>query len=242
MYADDLILISASILDLQSMLDICNNVGNCLGIKFNNKKSHCMCIGPLSYVSLPPMQIDDQSINWSQQIKYLGIWINAHKKFNVDLNENRCKFFRTLNSILSKTKFACDLVKLKLLESYCLTSLTYGIESGILDNKQLQSVNCWWNSVFRKIFRYFKWESVKNLICSLQKLNLIFMENLRRILFIKNIVSSHDLYNPTLIGITNCYIHRSEFRTVLEKCNVFISWSTSRIQSAVYVSFKESCL
>src|SRR6267154_1247782 len=209
------------------MLDICNNVGRDLGLKFNSNKSHCIFIGSSSIVSLPSMLIGDQPVNWSQQIKYLGVLINAHKSFNVDLKESRRKFFMTLNSILSKTKFACDLVKLKLLESYCLTSLTYGIESGILDNKQLQSINSWWNSVFRKIFGYFKWESVRNLISSLHKLNFIYTENLRRLLFIKKIINSSDMSNTTLVGITKCYIHRSEFQTVLKKCNVELSWSTS---------------
>ena len=193
-------------------------------------------------VTLPSTLIGDQTINWSQQIKYLGVWLNAHKSFNIDLKESRRKFFMTLNNILSKTKSSCDLVKLKLLESYCFTSLTYGIECGILDNKQLQSINSWWNSVFRKIFGYFKWESVRNLICSLQKLNLIYTENLRRILFIKNIVSCTDIRNNTLENITNCYIHRSEFQTVLQKCNIDISWSISRIKNAVYNSFKETCV
>ena len=241
MYADDLIIISASILDLQSMLDICNNVGISLGLKFNSKKSHCIFSGPSPIVSLPSMLIGDQTISWSQQIKYLGVWINAHKSFNVDLKESRRKFFMTLNCILSKTKFACDLVKLNLLESYCLTTLTYGIESGILDNKQLQSINSWWNSVFRRIFGYFNWESVRNLICSLQKLNFVHTENLQRLLFIKNIVSSSDMNNITLVRVTNCYIHKSEFQTVLKKCNVELSWSIPKIKNAVYNSFKDTC-
>ena len=37
MYADDLILLSSSIIDLQRMLDICNNVGLSLGLTFNHK-------------------------------------------------------------------------------------------------------------------------------------------------------------------------------------------------------------
>ena len=46
MYADDLILLSASILDLQSMLNICSSVGEELGIKFNSSKSKWLFFGP----------------------------------------------------------------------------------------------------------------------------------------------------------------------------------------------------
>ena len=39
LYADDLILLSASVLQLQKMLDLCCHVGLLLDIKFNAKKS-----------------------------------------------------------------------------------------------------------------------------------------------------------------------------------------------------------
>jgi len=200
-----------------------------------------MYIGPSPILNLPTMWIGEQSIAWSQQIKYLGIWINSHKSFNIDLTVNRRNFFMTLNCILSKMKFACDLVKLKILESHCLSLLMYGIDSGVLDTKQLLLVNSWWNSVYRKIFGYFKWESVRNLIGCLQKLNFIHKENLQRILFIKNIIDRPD-QNPTLYGITNCYMYRREFQSVLQKCNVNISWSISKIKKSIKVSFGESCL
>ena len=43
LYADDLILLSASIYDLQKMLDICSKTGNELGLNFNAKEVcvHC---------------------------------------------------------------------------------------------------------------------------------------------------------------------------------------------------------
>jgi hypothetical protein len=41
MYADDILLLSASLIDLQSMLDTCGSEGSLLGMSFNAKKSHC---------------------------------------------------------------------------------------------------------------------------------------------------------------------------------------------------------
>jgi hypothetical protein len=242
MYADDLILLSASILDLQCMLDICSNIGISIGIKFNNKKSHCICIGSPPMSGLPTMLIGAEMIGWVDQIKYLGIWINSHKCFQVDVRESRRKFFMSMNCILSKTRFTCDLVKLRLMESFCLTSLTYGIECGIFDKYQLQSLNCCWNSVFRKIFGYFTWESVSNLICSLNKLNFIYTENIRRVLFIRKILTCRDLNNSTLSKITECYIHRAEFQNVLLKCNLDLSWPVSKLINKVHKTFKDSCV
>ena len=52
MYADDLLLMSASVSDLQLMLDICGVEGRNLGIEFNSKRSLCMDIGPMCTMSL----------------------------------------------------------------------------------------------------------------------------------------------------------------------------------------------
>ena len=147
----------------------------------------------------------------------------------------------TFNCILSKVKYACDLVKLKLLENYCLPSLTYSIECGIFDNCQLASMNSWWNSVYRKIFGYFKWESVRNLICSLNKLNFTYIEHLRRIIFIKKIMSCHVLSNSTLYKVTENYVCRGDFYSVLMKCNIDMSWPISKIVYCVHQAFKNTC-
>ena len=48
MYADDLLkLLSASVIDLQKMLNICSQEALKLGIKFNPNKSKLLCVGPI---------------------------------------------------------------------------------------------------------------------------------------------------------------------------------------------------
>jgi len=46
MYADDLDLMSASILDLKVMLNVCGLVGHEISMKFNFSKCKCIAIGP----------------------------------------------------------------------------------------------------------------------------------------------------------------------------------------------------
>ena len=45
-YADDIILLSASLINLQKMLDICFNQGSKLDIQFNSSKSCLFKSGP----------------------------------------------------------------------------------------------------------------------------------------------------------------------------------------------------
>ena len=46
MYADDIILLSISISDLQLMFNMCSKVFNDLDLPINISKSHCLRIGP----------------------------------------------------------------------------------------------------------------------------------------------------------------------------------------------------
>jgi hypothetical protein len=73
MYADDLLLISSSLICLQSILDICGSEGHRLGMSFNAKKSHCIAIGPHWDKNLATLLINGVTINWSEKIPYLGI-------------------------------------------------------------------------------------------------------------------------------------------------------------------------
>ena len=119
MYADDLILLSASIYDLQKMLNICSNTGNDLGLSFNAKKSKCIVIGPTITGIPAAMTISNMPLQWVDKIKYLGIWILSGKAFCTDFAEARRKFFASVNAMFSNLKYASDIVKLQLMESYC---------------------------------------------------------------------------------------------------------------------------
>ena len=44
-YADDLTLLSPSLRGLQKAADICNDFAQEYSVKFNSKKTQCMCVG-----------------------------------------------------------------------------------------------------------------------------------------------------------------------------------------------------
>jgi hypothetical protein len=188
MYADDLLLLSASIIDLQAMLNICSEGGASLGILFNSVKSKCISIGPNQGDIRAKLTIAGAPQQWETKIKYLGVTLCAGSKFLVDLSDVRRKFFASVNAILSKCKYSSELVNLQLVESHCLPILLFAVESMNLKTNQVKELNSWWNSVFRKIFLYNKWESVKELIMLLQRLDVVHLIYLRRLKFLKKCV------------------------------------------------------
>jgi len=118
-------------------------------------------IGPNTKMVPALLNINSMPLAWVDKIKYLGVWIRAGKYFDVDFAEVRRRFFVSVNSILYHSKYSSDLVRLSLIESYCLPLLTYGLESLNLTVAQLKLMGSWWNSVYRRLFGYHIWESVK---------------------------------------------------------------------------------
>ena len=70
MYADDLILLSASVSVLHAMLDCCYETSQLLSLKFNNIKSHCFVVGPLHDANIRCMLLGNDVIEWRTYIKY----------------------------------------------------------------------------------------------------------------------------------------------------------------------------
>ena len=234
MYADDLLLVSASVIDLQIMLNVTGDVGRSLGLTFNCMKSNCVSIGCKKIDNLASLTINGTVIQWANSIKYLGICISAGKSFKTDLSMTRRKFFASVNCILSKCQYTSDIVKLQLVESHCLPILLYACESLNLKGAELQSLNSWWNSVYRKIFHYHKWESVKEIIHFLGRLDLVHLVNLRQMQFIKKLSICDN--NSALKTITKMFIRSSECFALFAKFNSSIFWTCGKIKAMLYVS------
>ena len=238
MYADDLLLISASVIELQNMLNVCSDIGSQLSITFNYKKSMCLMIGPNRISSLASLNLNGAALSWENKIKYLGIWILSDKSFHLDLSETRRKFFMSVNYLLSKCKYTGDLVKLQLCESQCLPILLYATECVNLNNSDLKAINSWWNSVYRKIFGYNKWKSVKQLICQLNQLDFPHIVNLRCLTFAKRMLYN-EYENDSFRKIFQLYNRTGEAVSVTNKYKLQLSWSVPKLKAMAYASFHE---
>ena len=81
-------------------------------------------------------------------------------------------FFISCNCILSNFSNLYELVQLHLQQTYSLPILTYTIAEINISDKQSKEINAYWNSVYRRIFKFHSWDSVKLFIYSLGNLDL----------------------------------------------------------------------
>jgi len=162
-YADDIVLLSASVVNLQRMLDVCHTVGATIDILFNAAKCTLFIVGKFCDNTIDNLQIGNASIHWCKSLKYLEIYFQSDRslKCNIDLSVRR--FYTAANAIVSNTRYASELSKLFLMESVrsfnglrlvavCqlfiriygygyMPSITYSCEALDYDRKQLHKLN-----------------------------------------------------------------------------------------------------
>ena len=197
LYADDIIILSPSVCGLQRMLDVCFNTGNLLYLKFNCDKSHCIFFGKCSKMCPEPMYLGTNTIQWTDSIKYLGIHVISGKCMSFDIDPIKRSFYAACNSITVRAQHLDEIVHLSLQESYCLPILTYATAAMSLTKKQLQELNVCWNSIYRSIFHFNRWESVKVFIQGLGRLDLVHILEVSRIKYYHHVLQGRNtvLYN-----------------------------------------------
>jgi len=97
--------------------------------------------------------------------------------------------------------------------------------------------NSWWNSVYRKIFGFNKWESVRELVCMLGRLDLLHIVNLRRLTFVKNIILNLNK-NALVASLISGYMCSGEYISVLNKYKSQIHWTLAKLKAMMHVSLK----
>ena len=168
LYADDMALMSPSLRGLQKLLSVTEAYCKEWDILLNSKKSKNMLFGKQH--DLPSLTLNGKDIEWVESWKYLGITLLSYKHFNCCINDKVKSFYRCANAILRIDGRSNEMMMLQLLESQCISILTYAIEVICIANKdERRRLRVAYNSVYRKVFGYRDWESVTELQHSLKR-------------------------------------------------------------------------
>jgi len=108
MYADDIILLSASLNMLQRMMKLCETEAYYLDMKFNVAKSMIIRVGYGCNVICAKVYLDGCELQFVCKIKYLGVFLLSGKTLRLSLQEPKAKFFKALNGILYRVKELCS--------------------------------------------------------------------------------------------------------------------------------------
>jgi len=93
-YADDILLITQSLSDLQILLSTCEKELCLLDMVINIKKSFCSRIGPWCHINCARiLSHDGQPILWTKEVRYLGVFIVSSRAFKCSLSHAKHSFF-----------------------------------------------------------------------------------------------------------------------------------------------------
>jgi exonuclease III len=207
MYADDLVLMSASMSVLQNMIDVCASEAEYLDMTFNASKSCVVRIGKLHKRSCASVQVTGQDIPFMTCAKYLGVHILSGSHFRLDTRKPRAKYFKALNSIFSKCFGKMDdLVILHLIETYCKPILLYGFECVNLSKTDIETLSHAWNCIYWKLFRVSDKNCISDVQQFLNHMSISKFLSQRKCKYVKLLQSS----SSSLMHIV-CYIAHMDF-------------------------------
>jgi len=162
-YVDDIILVTSSVSVLQNALKICQRELEYLDMAINTKKTCCLRIGPRANISCTPIQtLSGISLQWFDEIRYLGVHIIQSSRFKISLDRPKRSFYRVANSIFGRVgRVASEEVTIQLFSSKCVPILLYGLEACVLNKHQIASLDFVINRFFMKLFKTNNIEIVK---------------------------------------------------------------------------------
>ena len=155
LYADDILLLSTSITQLERLLHVCESELTWLDMSINFNKSCCIRIGPrCDIIHATINSLSGHCLPWVTEMRYLGIYIVRSRSMSCSLDSCKRKFYRAANSIFGKIgRTASEEVVLHLVKSKCMPILLYGLEALSLYKYQLRSLDFVINRFCMKLFR-----------------------------------------------------------------------------------------
>lgn len=193
MYADDLLLISASLDTLQRMIDICVVEALYLDMIFNVKKSMVIRFGPRFQRDCISVTLNGLDLPYVNKARYLGVFISSCRRFRISLDEPIVNFFKSVNGILSKCKGRMnEMVLLHLFNAYCKPLLCYGCECTLLLKSEYSRLLHAWNTIFWKLFKVNDSDCINDITWYSGSVPLLISIDARRFSFLHKLSSSEN--------------------------------------------------
>ena len=238
MFADDILLLSLTISDLRDLIYLCKDELRLLDMNLNIKKTTLIRVGDRCNAPVPPLKIENDTIVWSDQLKYLGVTLVKAKKFTCDLHPTKMKFFRSLNSVLAQVASSSAVpLTLKIVFTNCTPVLLYGLEACKLLKTQVNSLTYPYSSVFYKLFNSFNVNVVRGAQFYCGYLPLAFALDLATFKFYFNLLADTSSPAGTLFRLFG----RGEMTEILLRYSVPPNMEADRLKSFFWESSAKLC-
>ncbi len=242
-YADDVILLSASVRKLKLMLSICYDFGVSCDLSFNTDKSFCGLVGRLFGGTFPTFLMGGQGIPRTENLVYLGVTFKLGSVLNVDFSDRCRKFMASVCSVLRHKVTGYEDVFSEILIRKCLPVLDYGLDCVFLDSSSFNVISKAWNTAFRWLFNRKKFESTRLLFLQCDTMSAKYLLDLKLMCFVRRLVCSSNLLLRNLCCFAFCGTTRpNSLSAIFRRYNLIMFNRIDTIRAAVFDSFLSYCM
>ena len=237
MYADDLLLMSISVGDLQSMIDLCVSEFDNIDLSINSNKSVCLRVGKRRQCPVSKMVIFDNALEWKSELRYLGVVISSSNTIKYNLQSARQKYFSALNGILGKvgTRSPTN-VLLALIESFCVPVMSYCLDVIRINKSELNKLEAAYSSAFAKIFGSFNAATILNCQYYCNMLPLYLRIAIKKLTFLSNLSKSENFS----LRLLYMRCGNNELKLLLNEYNMLFTDSQSARCNKMWSFFEHS--
>ena len=131
LYVADILLLSSSVRELQTLLHTCEHELKWLDMTINVNKSRSVRIGSRFNTRCSEIStMNGLSLTCVNEMRYLGIFMINSRVFRCSFDQAKRTYYRSLNAIFGKLgRFNSEKVIPQLVESKCLPISMYGTEA-----------------------------------------------------------------------------------------------------------------
>jgi hypothetical protein len=151
MYADDLLLIAASLSDLQKLIVLCTEQFRLINLPINIHKTVYIRVGK-RWNTECMINVNSYNIKCTDTLKYLGVSIKAGKFCKFDMEAQKLNCFRAMNGLLAKIGTKNPSLVIHMCRIFCLPILLYGVEAMNLGSSATKKLNYPIDRLFCKTF------------------------------------------------------------------------------------------
>ena len=212
-YADDAVLLAPTVSSLQILVGICEAYAVKCEITYSVKKSVCCAFVPNTYsdLYLPSVFLNNRSMSWVTENKYLGVLLCSNCTDDVDILRQTQALYRQGNFIVHKFKHCTDDVKLLLFIYHCTNMYGPHLWSRF-SSKNLDRLKVAYNNIFRQLLKLDPRGSIsaKFLFFNVNSFPVLYRKLVYG--FYQRVIKSQNVLMST-IGNSPYFIYRSSLYT-----------------------------
>lgn len=151
-YADDMVLLSASVCGIRTLMQICEEYASGHGLQYNVKKSQWMVFesGGKCPLNIPPVLLNSVPLERVERFKYLGHVITTDLKDNDDIDRERRSLSVRANMIARRFARCSAEVKVTLFRAFCTSLYTCSLWADYT-KRRYSDLRVLYNNAFRTL-------------------------------------------------------------------------------------------